>query len=83
MARSHKRLEAMRDNPRANWHIADVEALCRALGARCTAPKRGTHYKVSHPMVDAILTIPARRPIKTVYIKELVAFLDCIAEKSE
>jgi hypothetical protein len=34
-------------------------------------------------MVDAILTIPARRPIKTVYIKELVAFLDCIAEKSE
>jgi hypothetical protein len=83
MARAHKRLEAMRGNPRANWHIEDIQALCDALGVRCAAPKRGGHFKVSHPSVDAILTIPANRPIKTVYIKKLVEFLDCVMENSK
>jgi hypothetical protein len=32
-------LERMRANPRADWTIADVERLCRALGLTITAPR--------------------------------------------
>ena len=71
-------LERMRANPR-DWRIEDVIRASRTAGATCTAPRKGSHYKVKHEMVSAILTIPAHRPIKPVYIRELVRFIDAIA----
>ncbi len=72
-----KRLEAMRRNPASNWAIGDVEAVCREFDITC-APARGggSHYKIAHPSLPEILTIPFKRPIKAVYIKNLVAFID-------
>jgi hypothetical protein len=74
-----KRLAEMRRNPQGDWTIADVEALCREQGLRCTPPRGGgSHHKVSHPSVPEILTIPSRRPIKPVYIRRLVALIDAL-----
>jgi hypothetical protein len=72
-----KRLEAMRRNPQSDWKIADVEALCKEFAISC-APHRGgsSHYKISHPLIPEILTIPFKRPIKAVYIRSLVKFID-------
>ena len=75
MAAGDKLLDKMRRNP-LGWRIADVEAACRARAAVCTPPRNGSHYKIKHPDRPRILTIPAHRPIKPVYIKELVRFLD-------
>lgn len=72
-------LAAMRANPR-DWQLADVVALCRLHGIACTPPRGGSHYKVKHPAVPAILTIPARRPIKPVYIRALVRFVEQVQE---
>jgi len=79
-------LERMRANPRADWTIADVERLCRACGLTITSPRSGSHYKIRDPQGGATLTIPtrardtltipARRPIKPVYIRALVALAD-------
>jgi len=80
MARGEKFLEQMRANPRGDWRIEDVVALCAALGAACTPPRKGSHYKVKHDSQAEILTIPARRPIKPVYIRDLVIFLDRVIE---
>ena len=33
---------------------------------------------VSHPIMEEILTIPANKPIKPVYIKKFVVFVDTI-----
>jgi hypothetical protein len=72
-----KRLEKMRSASSADWCIADVEALCREFGVRCQPPRSGgSHYKISHAGIPMILTIPSKRPIKAVYIKMLVAFID-------
>lgn len=72
-----KRLEHMRHNPQGNWSIQDVAAVCREGGVECQPPRAGgSHYKVYHPAVSRILTIPFRRPIKAVYIRMLVAFID-------
>jgi hypothetical protein len=71
------RLGRMRANPAGNWTIRDVEAVCREHGVRCMEPTAGgSHYKVSHPFQRDILTIPARRPLKAVYIRKLVRLID-------
>jgi hypothetical protein len=74
-----KRLQGMKNNPRGNWGIEDIEAVCRKHGIRCNPPSGGgSHYKISHPTRREILTIPARRPIKPVYIKKLVKFIQAV-----
>jgi hypothetical protein len=78
MSQAEKRLEAMRRNPVGDWTIADIEAVCRARGIDCVAPARGSHYDVSHPSQRDILTMPARRPLKPVYIRKFVTFVDAV-----
>jgi 1-acyl-sn-glycerol-3-phosphate acyltransferase len=76
---ARKRLERMRANPRGDWRIADVEAVCRSHGIACRPPAGGgSHYAVSHSSQIEILTIPARRPIKPIYIDLLVRFIDAV-----
>jgi len=70
-------LERMRHNPAGDWSIRDVENVCKAAGIACTPPSGGgSHYKVSHPSQREILTVPFRRPIKPVYIRKLIRFID-------
>jgi hypothetical protein len=76
-----KRLEEMRNNPRGDWRIEDVETVCREYGILCSAPRGGgSHYKVAHPRMAEKLTIPYKRPIKPVYIRKLVAFVDAVSK---
>jgi hypothetical protein len=69
----------MRANPAADWTIDDVAALCREHVIRCTTPSGGgSHWKVSDPTQRDILTIPNRRPVKSVYIRRLVRFVELV-----
>jgi hypothetical protein len=77
MARGEKLLERMRQNPR-DWRIEDVRAVCAAFGVACTAPRKGSHCKVKHDSQADILTVPTRRPIKPVYVADLVSFIDAV-----
>jgi hypothetical protein len=71
-----KTIERMRSNPKADWQISDVEKACREAGVDCMKPSGGSHFKIGKPHRGRRLTIPARRPIKPVYIVMLVQFLD-------
>lgn len=74
-----KRLNAMRRNPLGDWRISDVEAVCREFGVGCSPSRSGSsHYKIMHERVPEILTVPFKRPIKPVYIRKLVAFIDLV-----
>ncbi len=79
MASWEKVLERMRGNPRDDWKIEDIGKVCNGIGATLTPPTRGSHYKVSHPEIEEILTIPARSPIKQIYIRKFVDIIDRIA----
>ena len=84
MSQGEKRLQAMRRNAAGDWRIADVELVCRTFGVRCSPPSGGgSHYTLSHAGRLDLLTIPARRPIKSVYIRKLVAFVDEIGRTDE
>jgi hypothetical protein len=74
-----KRLENMRQNPRSDWKIADVEALFKEFDILCKPVSGGgSHYKIGHPFMANKLTVPFKRPIKTVYIRQLIAFVDAV-----
>lgn len=80
-----KLLAKMRGNPR-DWTIANVQTLCGQEGLECSPPSGGgSHWKLSHPLVAEILTVPAHRPIKPVYVRRLVAMIEAVraAEKAE
>jgi hypothetical protein len=75
-------LQRMRRNPAGDWQIRDVEAVCRECGL-LFRPGRGTsHAHAKHPNAREILTIPARRPIKPVYIRKLVRYIEVHGESS-
>jgi hypothetical protein len=74
MIKADKLLSRMRQNPAADWTIQDIERLCNGLGWPCFPPSGGgSHWKVTAPDEEMILTIPAKRPIKPVYIRKLLA----------
>ncbi|RZF64004.1 type II toxin-antitoxin system HicA family toxin [Sphingomonas populi] len=79
MSRAQKLLEAMRANPKNDWQMADVERLANAYGVSLRRPKGGSsHATLSHPSQDEILTVPAAKPIKVIYIVKLVLFIDSV-----
>ena len=74
-------LERMRSNPRGDWTLRDIERVCLEYDVTCAPPKGGgSHYKISDRRIPWILTVPFRRPIKPVYIRKLVAFIDAVGK---
>lgn len=65
----------MKQNPAADWTIGDVETLCQQTGLMLRWGK-GSHACVTRLGVPEILTIPARRPIKPVYIRHLIRYIE-------
>lgn len=83
MVKEIKLLRQMQSNPRADWVIRDVEALCRQAGLVCAPPKSGSHYKVYSEHLVGTLPIPARRPIKPIYIKKLTSYVEAHLREEE
>lgn len=72
MAPKKPMLDRMARNPVGDWSINDIETLCRQNGLALVAPTSGSHYKVTSDVLGGLLTVPYNRPIKPIYIRELV-----------
>lgn len=68
-----KVLARMRANPR-DWRIEDLETLARHYGISVRKPG-GSHVIFFHPASSEMLSVPARRPIKPVYVRRFVALI--------
>jgi len=76
MGRAEKTLVAMRDNPR-DWRIGQLETVAAAFGVNCRKPG-GSHVIFEHPAVTEALSVPARRPIKPIYVRRFVRLMDAV-----
>ncbi len=75
-----KLLARMKNNPRGDWRISDVETLANRYGFLVSRPKGGgSHVTLRHDS-GTRLSIPARRPIKPVYIRQLVRLIESLEE---
>lgn len=78
MSQGEKRFLAMKANTKADWTVSDIEVVCCCYGVTVNAATRGSHYKLSHPDIRTILTIPYKRPIKRAYIELFVAYIETV-----
>ncbi len=79
MVRADKTLERMRRNPKADWRIDQLKAIADRHGITYRQP--GTSHVVFVCEGFGILTVPARRPIKPVYIGRFVTMIDAREER--
>jgi hypothetical protein len=74
LANAEKILAKMRRNP-CNWRIEDLETVADRCGI--IYRQNGTsHVLFGRPALMTKISVPAARPIKAVYIRHLVAFVD-------
>jgi predicted RNA binding protein YcfA (HicA-like mRNA interferase family) len=76
MATAEKTLTAMRNNPR-DWRIETLESVAAAFGVNCRK-SGGSHVVFEHPAVTEALSVPARRPIKPIYVQRFVRLMDVV-----
>ena len=78
MSIATKLLAAMRQNPN-DWTMAQLLTIAQRHDIEVLST-RGSHHVFSHTDVRDSLTVPARRPIKAVYIKRFLALIDQIED---
>lgn len=77
---SDKLLARMKNNPRADWQISHVETLAKRYGFQMNRPRGGgSHVTLRHDS-GMRLSIPAHRPIKPAYIRQLVQLIEHLKE---
>jgi hypothetical protein len=79
MSKRDKLLEKMRNNPR-DWQIADFKVIAANFEIAVRQGK-GSHVSFSHPAWMEILTVPAHRPVKPIYVKKFVMLIDALKEE--
>ena len=73
-----KTLQKMRKN-QTGWRIEELQAVAEENLVEWRSPCRGgSHVIFSAPGVREIVSVPAKRPLKPVYIKQFVALIDAV-----
>jgi len=75
MSTADKRLSQMRANPKGDWTIADLETVATSCGMK-VRKSGGSHAVFSHPKAVLRVTVPARRPIKPIYVRQFIELVD-------
>lgn len=73
MSKAGKQLEKMRSNPR-NWRIEDLKTIADRIDLSYRQP--GTSHVTFRASTGQKLTVPARKPIKPIYIKLFIELVD-------
>ena len=74
MSKIEKLIEKLRNNPR-DANIAMIRKILDKFELEYVWGK-GDHLNVKHPNIDYILTIPAHKPIKPIYIIKLIKMIN-------
>jgi HicA-like toxin of HicAB toxin-antitoxin system len=71
-----KALRKMRKNP-IGWRIEELQAVAEENSVEWRRPGRGgSHVIFSAPGVREIVSVPSKRPIKPVYVKQFLKLID-------
>lgn len=73
MTRAAKTLAQMKVNP-LDWRIESLKSVADAFGLVYRQPG-GSHVIFRHPN-GGMLSVPARRPIKPVYVRKFVRLIE-------
>jgi len=71
----------MKNNP-VGWRIENLQALADHYGITYSRPKNGSSHLTFRASENIKLTVPAKRPIKPVYIKLFARMIEDITNGS-
>jgi hypothetical protein len=74
MSAAQKTLDKMKKNPK-DWRIEDVITVAKRYNLMIRA-EGGSHYVFSFHGIKESVSVPARKPIKPVYIRQFVELID-------
>jgi hypothetical protein len=80
VSNASKLLAQMRRNPR-DWRIEDLKTVAASQGI--AFGQHGTSHVVFHHQLAGRLSVPARRPIKPVYVRLFINFVDSVGAQNE
>jgi hypothetical protein len=80
MAGTDKTLVRMRANPR-DWRIEDLKTVARRYDVTWRQP--GTSHVTFRAPGGGKVTVPARKPIKSVYIRQFVALIESLGAERD
>ena len=73
MGKAAKILERMRNSP-LDWRMEDLKAIAKQYSIEVTH-HASSHVHFRHPEAG-LISVPSARPIKPVYIRQFVAFIN-------
>ncbi len=76
MSKVNKEIHKMRNNPK-DWRIDSLETIAKKLDIQ-VRKSGGSHVVFMHENSDIVVTIPAKRPIKPIYINQFLALINDI-----
>jgi hypothetical protein len=79
MSKILKKLLAMKQNPRNDWQISDLQSLATHFDIVYRQP--GTSHVTFVCINGMCLTVPAHKPIKPIYIKKFIELIESITEE--
>lgn len=64
----------MKNNPQGDWTIEDLKNIAKRYGVFFRQP--GTSHVTFRTSKGSMLTVPAHKPIKAIYIKKFIELLE-------
>jgi hypothetical protein len=74
VSKQDKNITAMRNNPR-DWRIEQLESVAALAGLK-VRKNGGSHVVFQRDSCPLEVCVPARKPIKAVYVVQLLALID-------
>jgi len=82
MSKAQKILEKMRHNPKADWTIEHVRTVANAYDVIWDRPSGGSSHETYRSKSGSFrVTVVAKKPIKPIYIKFFVEFIDKVKKE--
>ncbi|HPG36632.1 MAG TPA: type II toxin-antitoxin system HicA family toxin [bacterium] len=73
--RGVKLVKEVLDNPK-NIDFESIKRLLEFFGYECRQPGKGSSHYVFRKKGTGIITVPKNKPVKAVYVKEIIKILD-------
>lgn len=74
MSKIKKKIDALRNNPKADWQMSDLKSIADHLFIDYV--HKGTSHVVFKRISKPRIVIPAHKPIKSCYIKQFLEILE-------
>ena len=78
MSKIEKAIRKMTTNPR-DWRISDLENIAEHYQINIRK-SGGSHVVFGHEDSDIVVTVPAHKPIKPVYIKQFLILVEAVTK---